>query len=296
MVSPLEHYYKCGRTRLWWSPYEAATCLKQPASPGPTTISTSHSISAMQPPSKAARLELPQGTGLFRQVPQVIGLFRQQGPNLFRQVLPYFVSFNDSLCVDMCVFSAPVHPSTGASDGESPSCDECEDIPLTILPSLEWEKAAVKMFKVCTHRCTYAWTHAHKRIHTTCTAPVAQEPTNSSCRACFITISSLHNDIHCDKSVNRALCIYIFIIFVSHPLLLSQHIKVFVSTPLVTSDKSQSRQKGGMNYFATFIQNIIGKCLKTRQLRNEFYCQLISLIAKHSGENSREALQVCMLV
>lgn len=48
-----------------------------------------------------------------------------------------------------------------------------------------------------------------------------------------------------------------------------------------------------MSYFATFIQNIVDKCLKSRQLRNEFYCQLISLIAKHSFEDSMEALQVC---
>ena len=194
MVSPLHHYYKGGRTRLWWSLYEAATCLKQSASLDPITISTSHSISAMQPPSKAARLELPQGTGLFRQVPQVTGLFRQvqQGPSLFRQVLPFCVSFNDSLCVVTCVFSAPVHPSADVSDGESPSCDECKDIPLTILPSLEWEEAAVEMFKVCTHRHTYTWTRAHKHIHTTCTAEVAQEPTNSSCRACFVTIRTAY--------------------------------------------------------------------------------------------------------
>ena len=132
MVSPLHHYYKCGGTRLWWSLYEAATCPKQSASLGPITISTSHSISAMQPPYKAARLE------------------------------PSFcVSFNDPLCVVTCVFSASVHPSADVSDGESPTCDECKDIPLTILPSLEWEEAAVEMFKVCTHRHTYTWTHAH---------------------------------------------------------------------------------------------------------------------------------------
>lgn len=49
-----------------------------------------------------------------------------------------------------------------------------------------------------------------------------------------------------------------------------------------------------MSYFATFIQNIVDKCLKSRQLRNEFYCQLISLSAKHSFEDSMEALQVCV--
>ena len=174
MVSPLHHYYKGGGTRLWWSPYEAATCLKQSASPGPITISTSHSISAMQPPSKAARLELPQGTGLFRLVP------------------PFCVSFNDPLCVVTCVFSASVHPSADVSDGESPTCDECKDIPLTILPSLEWEEVAVEMFKVCTHRHTYTWTHAHKHSHTTCTAEVVQQLINSSCRACFITIRTAY--------------------------------------------------------------------------------------------------------
>jgi len=65
-----------------------------------------------------------------------------------------------------------------------------------------------------------------------------------------------------------------------------------MSTSLASTVKSQPWQKGEMSYFATFIQNIVDKCLKTRQLRNEFYCQIICLINKHSFENSMEALQV----
>ena len=72
----------------------------------------------------------------------------------------------------------------------------------------------------------------------------------------------------------------------------SQHIKVFITTPLMPAVQAQSQQRAGMGYFATFVHNIIEKCLKTRQLRNEFYCQLISLIAKYP-EGKMEALQVC---
>ena len=54
----------------------------------------------------------------------------------------------------MCILS-----TSDADGGESSSCDECKGIPLTTLPSLEWEEAAVEMYKVC------ADTQTHRHMH-----------------------------------------------------------------------------------------------------------------------------------
>ena len=133
---------------------EAATCLKQPASLGQLPSQLPCYTCAMQPPSRQATLAVPQGTSLL--------------DSLHSNVLMYICPSINSLRI--------LSPSD-AGGGESSSYDECKGIPLTSLPSSEWEEASVEMFKVCTDRRTQGHVHAES-IHTHSSSLAMQAPTN----------------------------------------------------------------------------------------------------------------------